>query len=393
MDRPAHPRVAVGDPQGALNRRGDEEIALDVTSPPGEKLETRHARIGKPRLLRTVSIQNAEAGQAGIRAPRAVEMLDGPSGTAPSEDHGCAKQPAAHRWQQPIRPGPQDCAILGSLQIEDQSARGATGKLDPGLHSQRRCSPGDIGFASIRPHSADLVQANPGLFLAIFLQTPQSGVYVAAMISVLIADDHSVVREGVRHLIETEADINICGEASDGREVLEQIEKTKPDLVILDISMPRLSGLETLERIRTKYPGTKTILLSVHADPPMIQSAVALGVDGYVLKNARKSEILSAIRAVVRGGSYFSPTVAREIVAQIRDPRPATEQPFSVLSAREREVLHLIAEGLAAKEIATQLGISTKTVEAHRTSLMRKLGVRKATELVRYAVRHGLIEA
>jgi DNA-binding NarL/FixJ family response regulator len=116
-------------------------------------------------------------------------------------------------------------------------------------------------------------------------------------------------------------------------------------------------------------------------------------VDGYVLKNARKSEILSAIRAVVRGGSYFSPTVAREIVAQIRDPRPAGEQPFSVLSAREREVLHLIAEGLAAKEIAVQLGISTKTVEAHRTSLMRKLGVRKATELVRYAVRHGLIEA
>jgi DNA-binding NarL/FixJ family response regulator len=125
----------------------------------------------------------------------------------------------------------------------------------------------------------------------------------------------------------------------------------------------------------------------------MIQSAVALGVDGYVLKNARKSEILSAIRAVVRGGSYFSPTVAREIVAQIRDPRPVVEQPFSVLSVREREVLHLIAEGLAAKEIATQLGISTKTVEAHRTSLMRKLGVRKATELVRYAVRHGLIEA
>jgi DNA-binding NarL/FixJ family response regulator len=116
-------------------------------------------------------------------------------------------------------------------------------------------------------------------------------------------------------------------------------------------------------------------------------------VDGYVLKNARKSEILSAIRAVVRGGSYFSPTVAREIVAQIRDPRSTVEQPFSVLSAREREVLHLIAEGLAAKEIATQLGISTKTVEAHRTSLMRKLGVRKATELVRYAVRHGLIEA
>jgi len=218
-------------------------------------------------------------------------------------------------------------------------------------------------------------------------------VYVESMINVLIADDHSVVREGVRHLIETEGDINICAEASDGREVLEQVEKNKPDLVILDISMPRMSGLETLERIRTKHPSTKTILLSVHADPPMIRSAVALGVDGYVLKNARRSEIISAIRAVLRGGSYFSPTVAREIVAQIRDPQPATEQPFSILSAREREVLHLIAEGLAAKEIAVQLGISTKTVEAHRTSLMRKLGVRKATELVRYAVRHGLIEA
>ena len=213
------------------------------------------------------------------------------------------------------------------------------------------------------------------------------------MISVLIADDHSVVREGVRHLIEGESDINVCAEASDGREVLEQIEKNQPDLVILDITMPRLSGLETLERIRAKFPGTKTILLSVHADPSMIQSAVSLGVDGYVLKNARKSEILAAIRAVVRGGSYFSPTVAREIVTQIREPRPSGQQPFSVLSGREREVLHLIAEGLAAKEIAVQLGISTKTVEAHRTSLMRKLGVRKATELVRYAVRHGLIEA
>lgn len=212
------------------------------------------------------------------------------------------------------------------------------------------------------------------------------------MISVLVADDHSIVREGIRHLIEGENDIKVCAEASDGQEVLEMIEQHNPDIVILDITMPRLSGLETLDRIRTKHPGMKTILLSVHADPPMIQNAVSLGVDGYVLKNARTSEILDAIRAVVRGGSYFSPTVAREIVAQIRDPRPAGEQPFSILSGRERQVLHQIAEGFAAKEIAQQLHISTKTVEAHRTSLMRKLGVRKATELVRYAVRHGLIE-
>jgi DNA-binding NarL/FixJ family response regulator len=212
------------------------------------------------------------------------------------------------------------------------------------------------------------------------------------VITVLVADDHSVVREGVRRLIEGEADIQLCGEAADGREVLEQVETHRPNVVILDITMPRLSGLETLERVRSKHPEVKTILLSVHADPPMIQNAISLGVDGYLLKNARSSEILSAIRAVTRGGSYFSPPVAKEIIAQIRAPRPATDQPFTLLSGREREVLHLIAEGLSAKEIAVQLSISNKTVEAHRTSLMRKLGVRKATELVRYAVRHGLIE-
>jgi DNA-binding NarL/FixJ family response regulator len=212
------------------------------------------------------------------------------------------------------------------------------------------------------------------------------------VITVLVADDHSVVREGVRRLIEGEADIQLCGEAADGREVLEQVETHRPNVVILDITMPRLSGLETLERMRSKHPEVKTILLSVHADPPMIQNAVSLGVDGYLLKNARAGEILTAIRAVTRGGSYFSPPVAKEIVAQVRDPRPATEQPFQLLSGREREVLHLIAEGLSAKEIAVELSISNKTVEAHRTSLMRKLGVRKATELVRYAVRHGLIE-
>ena len=163
--------------------------------------------------------------------------------------------------------------------------------------------------------------------------------------------------------------------------------------MILDITMPKLSGLETLERVKASHPGLRTVLLSFRADPPLIQSAVSLGADGYLLKNARKDEILAAIREVMGGGCYFSPPVAREIVAQMREPGRRTDEPFTQLSPREREVLRLIAEGLAAKEVATQLSISTKTVEAHRTSLMRKLGVRKATELVRYAVRHGLIEA
>ena len=212
------------------------------------------------------------------------------------------------------------------------------------------------------------------------------------MISALVADDHSVVREGLRRLLEAEPDINVCAEASDGREALRLLEKHKPDLVILDISMPRLGGLETLERMRAEHPGLKVILLSMHGAPPLIQSAVTLGADGYLLKNGRAGEVVAAVRAVMKGGSYFSPPVAREIVEQARSPKKETAGPFSTLSAREREVLHLIADGLSAKEIASDLGISTKTVEAHRTSVMRKLGARKATELVRYALRHGLVE-
>jgi DNA-binding NarL/FixJ family response regulator len=212
------------------------------------------------------------------------------------------------------------------------------------------------------------------------------------VISVLVADDHGIVREGVRHLLESEHDLKVCAEAGDGREVLEQLEKHHPDVVVLDITMPRLGGLETLERIRSQHPGVKVILLSVHGDPPLIQSAIALGADGYLLKNGRVTELVAAVRAVTKGGSYFSPAVAREIVEQLRAPQRPVDEPFSLLSSREREVLHLIADGRSAKEIAADLKISTKTVEAHRTSLMRKLHVRKATELVRYALRHGLVE-
>jgi len=212
------------------------------------------------------------------------------------------------------------------------------------------------------------------------------------VISVLIADDHGIVREGLRRLLEAEPDISVCAEASDGQEALERAEKHRPELVILDITMPRLGGLETLQRLRAEHPEMKVILLSMHGDPTFIESAVALGVDGYILKDGRASEVLAAVRAVMKGGSYFSPPVAREIVEQVRSPKRGGTEPFSVLSAREREVLRLIADGLSAKEIASDLGISTKTVEAHRTSLMRKLGARKATELVRYAVRHGLVE-
>ena len=212
------------------------------------------------------------------------------------------------------------------------------------------------------------------------------------MISILIADDHGIVREGLRRLLESQQDFEVVGEASDGQEVLTSVKTLRPDVAVLDITMPRLGGLETLERLRSNHPNVKVILLSVHGDPPFIQSAIALGADGYILKDGRADEIVTAVREVVQGGSYFSPAVAREIVDQMRSPQAAAKDPFSLLSGREREVLHQIAEGLSAKEVAVALDISVKTVEAHRTSLMRKLGVRKATELVRYALRHGLIE-
>ncbi|MCH2169320.1 response regulator transcription factor [Myxococcota bacterium] len=211
------------------------------------------------------------------------------------------------------------------------------------------------------------------------------------MIRILVADDHSIVREGIRRVIETTQNVEVCAEASDGAEVLGCVERHRPDVVVLDINMPNLSGLECLQQIKADYDKTRVILLSFRSDGPVVQSAVNLGADGYVLKNARTDDLVDAIRAVISGGNYFSPQIAKEIISQVRDPQSGTE-PFSSLSNREREILRQIADGQSAKEIAVALNISVKTVEAHRTNLMRKLKVKKATELVRYAIRHGLID-
>lgn len=221
----------------------------------------------------------------------------------------------------------------------------------------------------------------------------ESPLYPRAMPTVVVADDHGIVREGLCRLIESEPDLNVCGEAENGRRLLAEVERSKPEVVVLDITMPEMGGLETLERLRAKHHDTKVILLSSHDDPSFIHTAVDLGADGYVLKHGQATEILTAIRAVMSGGSYFSPAVARELVSRVRSPaRTDKKDPFSLLSPREVEVLRLLASDKTAKEVAVELSISTKTAEAHRTSLMRKLGMRKVTELVRYAIRHGLIE-
>jgi two-component system response regulator DegU len=213
------------------------------------------------------------------------------------------------------------------------------------------------------------------------------------VISVLIVDDHSVVREGIRRVIETEMNMKVCAEASSGREVSDLVGEHRPDVVILDINMPHVSGLESLNELRSKHPKTKVIFLSIRSDTPVLRSAVHLGADGFLLKNAPVEKIIEAIRAVHDGGNYFSPEIQRFIIQEARNPGQKESEPFSDLSNRELEVLGLIAKGKSSKEIASELHISTKTVEAHRTNLMRKLDVRKSTELVRYAIRHGLIEA
>jgi DNA-binding NarL/FixJ family response regulator len=211
------------------------------------------------------------------------------------------------------------------------------------------------------------------------------------VISVLIADDHGLVREGLRRVIEGESGVAVCAEAADGEEVLAQVERQRPDVVLLDVQMPRLGGLETLGRLRARHPSVKVILLSVRSEAPLVHSALALGADGYLEKSVEPAAIGRAVRDVMRGGSCFSPGVQRELVARLRDPDLGGEA-FASLSAREREVLRLLAEGLSAKEAAARLQVAPKTCEAHRASLMRKLGVRKATELVRIALRYGLVE-
>lgn len=215
--------------------------------------------------------------------------------------------------------------------------------------------------------------------------------YARSVIRVLIADDHGLVRDGVQRVLDAQPDMSVCGHAADGEEALAAVASLRPDVVVLDVSMPRLGGLETLQRLRQRHPEVHAILLSVRGDPPLLESAIALGARGYVLKNAPSEEVVAAIREVASGGRHWSAPLCSRAEAAASEAPPAT-LPSAALSVRERQILCLIAEGHSAKEIAGKLGISAKTVEAHRTSLMRKLGARKATDLVRYAVRHGFVD-
>jgi DNA-binding NarL/FixJ family response regulator len=206
---------------------------------------------------------------------------------------------------------------------------------------------------------------------------------------ILIADDHGIVRSGLRMLLERQEDLEVIGEASDGVQARDIAIRDRPDLAILDVKMPRLTGLQATQEIRDQAPDVAVLILSMHDDERYLFEALKAGASGYVLKSQADQDLLDAIRAVERGEPFLTPDAQR---ALIKDVLERGHEPEDELTPREQEVVKLAAEAHTNREIAELLGLSEKTVENHRANAMHKLGMRDRTELVRYAIRRGLIE-
>jgi len=210
--------------------------------------------------------------------------------------------------------------------------------------------------------------------------------------TIVLADDHHVVRKGMRALLEAESDFRLVGEASDGLETVQLVERLRPDVLVLDLMMPGLNGLEVTRQVCKRSPQTRVVILSMHADDDYVLEALRNGAIGYVLKDASIDELVQAVRDAAAGRRYLSPLLGeRAIDAYVRQTREATLDRYETLTDREREVLHLAAEGLTNAEVAARLSISPRTAETHRANMMRKLGLRTQTDLVRYALRRGII--
>lgn len=206
---------------------------------------------------------------------------------------------------------------------------------------------------------------------------------------VLLVDDHQMMRDGLRAVLERDG-IEVVGEAENGLEAVAVAKRLRPDVVVIDIAMPVLNGIDATRRLLVELPGTKVIALSMNADRRYVVAMLEAGAVGYLLKRAASDELLLAIRAASRGETYLSPAIAGKLVAQIVRGQPLSTKPEKPLSPREREVLQLLAEGKSSKEIATLLQIGLPTVETHRRQLTEKLGLRSIAELTKYAIREGI---
>ena len=209
------------------------------------------------------------------------------------------------------------------------------------------------------------------------------------MIRILLADDHSLVRQGFRAILSTQPDMQIVGEAGNGREAVELAEQLKPDVVVMDVAMPELNGIEATRRLIESAPRIRVLALSMHKDSVYVREILRAGARGYLLKDSIDADLLAAVRAVARGEGWLSPGVSDAVLS---DYRRHVTAPLDLLTSREREVLQLIAEGKTNKEIASDLKLSVYTIDAHRGRVMEKLNLHSTGELVRFALRSGLID-
>jgi DNA-binding NarL/FixJ family response regulator len=212
-------------------------------------------------------------------------------------------------------------------------------------------------------------------------------------ITILLADDHALVRAGIRALLQGLVNVEVVGEAENGDEAIALAERLQPTIVLMDIAMPGISGLEATRRLTLQYPGMRVIILSMHMDQQYAMRALRAGAKGYLLKGARTSELELAITSIARGETYLSPAMSRVLVDQVVHGAPVEPNLLARLTLRQREVLQLIAQGLTSKEIARELALSIKTVNTHRADIMEQLGIHDIAGLVRFAVHEGLVPA
>ena len=211
-------------------------------------------------------------------------------------------------------------------------------------------------------------------------------------VTVLLADDHPIVRQGLRHLLEAEPDLKIVGEASDGLQAVQLTEKFKPNVLIVDIMMPDLNGLEVLRQVKDRSPATCSIVLSMQSADVYVVEALKAGALGYVLKETGPSELVNAVQQVIGGKRYLSPRLSERLIdVLLQTTEELTLDPYETLTNREREVLQMAAEGMTTSAIAKRLSISPRTAELHRGRMMDKLGLNNQTELIRYALKRGIL--